>query len=265
VRRTWWGLVVALGCRPDAPCLEDRDCPTAELCVSGACVDAVVQGQPDLLYISEFRLRLEIDCGQCHFAGRGGVLPTPDDGRWRFYTGGVIGREQLQASWDDLQEWVAGTTPDEMPLLRMGRGAGTHPAVWRYPSQPEALRVVNWLWTFDGRGVQRPGADAGPPDAEPLPDGPSVPGFEILLPKLVAGCGCHVGDPSRLDNWFVSAAVHGLQPSYRATLRYVVQGDAAGSALVIAGAGGQTARGFAHGPSLTPALSDEISAWINAE
>lgn len=264
----WIGIALAaLGCEANNECVTPKGCGDGQLCVANQCVGTAVEGDRWLLYLEEFRIRLDADCGICHFAGANDADVEKGDGSWRLHSGTDLSLAQIEASYLDVEEFLTPGDPQLSPLVAYGRGlinvefdaGGTiqpHPAIWRSKENLGYVRVLNWLALFP---------DATPP-AEEAPDptavgdpGGGFEGYEGGIHDLLAvGCGCHVIGGRRV--WEIAAAGAADQASFDATLTFVVPGDPDGSDLL------KWARGElgAHPPIWTAADAghEATAEWI---
>lgn len=233
------GLVA---CDSNNECVTPTGCGPEMLCVANQCVGTAVEGDPWLLYLDEFRIRLDADCGICHFAGANEAGVEQGDGAWRLHSGTGLSLPQIEASYLDVRDFLSPGDPQLTSLVAYGRGLievefdsdGTiqpHPAIWGSKENLGYVRLLNWLALFP---------EATPPADEP-PGPPMIAdpggGFEGygegIHDLLAIGCGCHIVGSGRL--WEVEPAgpdAAGLQSSFDATLAYIAPGDPEGSDLL---------------------------------
>ncbi len=289
--------LLASACQPDPLCLSDRQCPERTTCFAGECIDRQVAGDPRALYTREFRLRLEVDCGQCHADGQREAGVTPGDGRWRLYTGATLDGARVEASWQDLVDFTAGMSAEATALVQFGRGAANHPVIWSAATPTVAdERILSWLWLFEGRGERpdlavvdmAPPVDGGPPgDVGPRPDGGPIdqgprpdqgpvvgpPDRTVYAgaidPRLQASCGpgCHQGNPIPNDGFFrlgPGAIPEAVAANYDDVQQFIDGANPAGSRLLQAA----TAQAPHPGGAVWAVGDDDFEAvrrWIAGE
>lgn len=236
------GLSALWACDANNECVTPQGCGPEMLCVANACVGTEVEGDTWTLYLEEFRIRLDADCGICHFAGANDAQVERGDGAWRLHSGTNLSQAQIEASYLDMQDFLAPGDPQLTSLVAYGRGLinvefdadGTiqpHPAIWGSKENLGYVRTLNWLALFP---------DATPPAEEPpgppmiADPGGGFEGYQEGIHDLLAvGCGCHVIGGGR--EWEIAAAGaegEDLQTSFDATQPFVVAGDPDGSDLL---------------------------------
>ena len=237
------GIAATPGCESNNQCVTPQGCGPEQLCVAHECVGTEVEGDRWALYLEEFRVRLDADCGVCHFAGANDADVETDDGSWRLHSGASLSLAQIEDSYLDVQDFLAPGDPQLSPLVAYGRGlinvefdaGGTiqpHPAIWGSKENLGYVRVLNWLAQFP---------DATPP-ADPPPDPPMVAdpgggldGYQEGVHDLLAFtcAGCHgLGGPQAWQIAPSMAAPDAVLASYEATIRFVTPGDPEGSDLL---------------------------------
>ena len=230
--RSLWVLPLLLAaCGTDNECVTPQGCGPEQLCVSNRCVGTDVEGDPRALYASEFRLRLDTECGICHFAGANGKGVAPGDGSWRLYSGADLSADEIEASWQDVQDFVKPGDAVASLLLTYARGEASidperdgtkapHPAVYQSVENLSYARVIGWLSLFE-----LPPLPAAAPPGE---DGYGA----VIHGLLVQGCSCHTA-PERA--WKIAGPdpdAAALAESYAATTAWVSAADPEASPLL---------------------------------
>lgn len=230
-----------VGCDANNQCVTPQGCGPQMLCVANECVGTAVEGDRWALYLREFRVRLDADCGICHFAGANDAEVVQDDGAWRLHSGANLSLAQIEANYLDVQDFLSAGDPQLSPLVAYGRGLFNvqlelegplvpHPAIWSSRENLGYERVLNWLAQF-------PEVTA-PADEPPLPPMVSDPGGGLdgyrdgIHAVLATGCSCH-GAPNR--EWVIAGATAEeaeVDASYEATLAFVELGDPDASLLL---------------------------------
>lgn len=235
------GVAGLWACESNNECVTPKGCGPEMLCVANRCVGSEVEGDTWTLYLEEFRLRLDTDCGICHFAGANEAGVERGDGSWRLHSGARLSLEQIEASYLDVREFLAPGDPQLTAFVAYARGLSNvelegefrpHPTIWGSKENLSYLRTLNWLALFP---------DATAP-AEPPPEPPMIQepgggfeGYQTLHPVLAAGaggCSCHVSDTYA---WQIAAGdVEGeaLVPSFESTRGFIAPGDPDGSDLL---------------------------------
>ena len=265
------GVTALLGCEANNQCVTPLGCGPQQLCVANECVGTEVEGDRWALYLKEFRVRLDADCGICHFAGANDADVTPDDGSWRLHSGTDLSLAQIEASYLDVEDFLVPGDPQLSPLVAYGRGlidvefdaGGTiqpHPAIWGSKENLGYVRVLNWLAQFP---------DATPPADEPpgppmvADPGGGIDGYRDGVHDLLAFtcAGCH--GLGGAQEWQLAPAMAdpaAVDASYEATIVFTTPGDPDGSELL------GWARGElgAHPPIWTADKPEHgaVSEWI---
>lgn len=220
-------------------CVTPQGCGDGLLCVQNRCVGSEVEGDPRALYEAEFALRLDAECGVCHFAGAYEIPVGGGDGRYRLHSGVGLSAAQLEENWNDLQDFVRPGDPVNSLLLTYGRGeasidperdgrATPHPAVYGTVENLSYARVLNWLSLFPAAqlpdlGLPPPPSDASAPTMPGDPPPPPPPSAEETYLSgihgvLARGCACHTS-PARA--WAISAAASADVASFQATRAWI--------------------------------------------
>ena len=247
-----WVLVAALGLAgcdgSDNECVTPQGCGPELLCVQNRCVGTEVEGDARALYDAEFRLRLDAECGVCHFAGAYNIQVGGGDGSFRLHSGVRLSAADVEENWNDLQDFVKPGDSEHSLLLTYGRGEAAidperdgrstpHPAVYGTVENLSYARVLNWLNLFPRAELPElppPVPDGGVPTMPGDPPPPPPPSAEDtylsgIHAVLARGCACHT-NPARL--WSISAANAPDAASFQATKAWITPGQAASSPLL---------------------------------